>query len=179
MGMIYSVGKDTCRIVDEMKEILTLTFKITISIVTIIQDIEDVILELKDLSDMLHFSINSVDRSKVNDRLDHLKVIIAELRNKASQKHLVLDFLSMIVEDGLKMRYGERKTDGSSNGTKTSTEKSEDIIDTNEVTGGSRRSADDNVHEITQTKNLNSTVIEGSTVASVDGMGNKEEVALK
>merc|ERR1711862_766325 len=100
---------DTCRIVDEMKEILTLTFKITISIVTIIQDIEDIILELKDLSDMLHFSINSVDRSKVNDRLDHLKVIIAELRNKASQKHVVLDFLTNIVEDGLKMRYDDKK----------------------------------------------------------------------
>lgn len=109
MGMIYSVGKDTCQIVDEMKDILTLTFKITISIVTIIQDIEDVILELKDLSDMLHFSINSVDRSKVHDRLDHLKIIIAELRNKASQKHVVLDFLAMIVEDGLKVRYGEKR----------------------------------------------------------------------
>lgn len=121
MGMIYSVGKDTCRIVDEMKEILTLTFKITISIVTIIQDIEDIILELKDLSDMLHFSINSVDRSKVNDRLDHLKVIIAELRNKASQKHVVLDFLAMIIEDGLKMRYDKKQQEQKGKGTVATT----------------------------------------------------------
>lgn len=106
MGLLLSIGKDTRQIIDDTKDLLTLVFKILISLVTVVQDIEDVILEIKDLSDMLHFSINSVDKCKVDKKLGHLKNVAEELGNRAKDKHKSLKFLSMILEDMLKLRYG-------------------------------------------------------------------------
>lgn len=105
MGVIYSISKDINKIMEDMKEVLTLTFKVIISVVTIVQDIENVILELKDLSDMLHFSVNAVDKDKISDRLEHLKGVAEELGKKARSKHATLDLVAMVIEDSLKLRY--------------------------------------------------------------------------
>lgn len=108
MGLIIGVGKDASQILDDLKEVLTVTFKIIISIVTIVQDIEDIVLELKDLSDMLHFSVNAVDENKVKDKINHIKDVAEKIGRQARANHTALDLVSMVIEDGLKMRYGKR-----------------------------------------------------------------------
>ena len=107
MGLLISVGKDTRQIIDDTKQLLTLSFKILISLVTIIQDVEDVLLEIKDLSDMLTFSVHAVDKKKVDHKLDHLKGVAGELGKRVKDKHESLNVLSLLVEDLLKMRYGK------------------------------------------------------------------------
>jgi hypothetical protein len=107
MGLLISVGKDTRQIVDDTKQLLTLSFKILISLVTIIQDAEDVLLEIKDLSDMLSFSVHAVDKQKVDSKLDHLKDVAGELGKRVKDKHESLNVLSLLVEDLMKMRYGK------------------------------------------------------------------------
>ena len=108
MGLIYSIKQDTTQIIDDMKDVLTNMLKIIISVVTLLQDIEDVILELKDLSDMLHFSVNSVDRAKINERLNQLKLGAENLGQRARKKHSTLDLIGMVIEDGIKLRYNEK-----------------------------------------------------------------------
>ena len=115
MGLIYSIGKNTRQIMDDMTDVLTLTFKIIVSVVTIVQDVENIILELKDLSDMLHFSVNAVDRNKVNDRLIHLRNAAEEIGKKARSKHAALDLIAMVIEDTLKVRYKRNISEDSLN----------------------------------------------------------------
>ena len=115
MGLIYSIGKDTRQIMDDLKDVLTLTFKIIVSVVTIVQDVENIVLELKDLSDMLHFSVNAVDRNKVNDRLIDLRNAAEEIGKKARSKHAALDLIAMVIEDTLKARYKRNISEDSLN----------------------------------------------------------------
>lgn len=115
MGLIYSIGKDTRQIMDDLKDVLTLTFKIIVSVVTIVQDVENIVLELKDLSDMLHFSVNAVDRNKVNDRLIDLRNAAEEIGKKARSKHAALDLIAMVIEDTLKIRYKRNISEDSLN----------------------------------------------------------------
>ena len=115
MGLIYSIGKDTRQIMDDLKDVLTLTFKIIVSVVRIVQDVENIVLELKDLSDMLHFSVNAVDRNKVNDRLIDLRNAAEEIGKKARSKHAALDLIAMVIEDTLKVRYKRNISEDSLN----------------------------------------------------------------
>ena len=87
---------------------MTLTFKILISLVTIIQDVEDILLEIKDLSDMLHFSINAVDKKKVDDKIDHLKEYAGDIGDRVKEKHQSINMLSMLLNDFMKIRYGKK-----------------------------------------------------------------------
>ena len=106
MGILLSISRDTRQIMESTKDLLTLLFKILISLVTITQDVEDIILEVKDLSDMLHFSINSVDKSKVHSRIDRLKDVAEDLGHRVKNKHHNIQLLHMVLEDILKLRYG-------------------------------------------------------------------------
>lgn len=107
MGLLISVGKDTRQILEDTKQLMTLSFKILISLVTIVQDVEDIVLEIKDLTDMVHFSINAVDKNKVDDKIDQLKTYAGDLSQKVKEKHERLNMLSMLLEDVMKLRYGK------------------------------------------------------------------------
>uniref|UniRef100_A0A7M5XGJ9 Uncharacterized protein n=1 Tax=Clytia hemisphaerica TaxID=252671 RepID=A0A7M5XGJ9_9CNID len=107
MGLLISVGKDTKQILEDTKQLMTLSFKILISLVTIVQDVEDIVLEIKDLTNMVHFSINAVDKNKVDDKIDQLKTYAGDLSQKVKEKHERLNMLSMLLEDIMKLRYGK------------------------------------------------------------------------
>ena len=107
MGLIVSVGKDAKQIISDTKELLTLSFKILISVVTIVQDVEDILLEMKELSEMLHFSVNSMDRQKVDTKIELLKGYAGELGQRVKEKHERINVLAMLLEDLMKIRYGK------------------------------------------------------------------------
>ena len=107
MGLLISVGQDAKQIIKDTKELLTLSFKILISLITIVQDVEDILLEMKELSDMLHFSINAMDRQKVDTKIGQLKDYAGELGQRVKEKHERLNVLAMLLEDLMKVRYGK------------------------------------------------------------------------
>ena len=102
---MLSIGKDTSQILEDLKDILTTTFKIIISVVTIVQSIEDILLELKDVTEMLQFSVHAVDRQQIREKLEHLKTVTEDLSRDARKKHTALDLLALVVEDAMKLKY--------------------------------------------------------------------------
>ena len=118
MGLLISVGKDAKQIIKDTKELLTLSFKILISLITIVQDVEDILLEMKELSDMVHFSINAMDRQKVDTKIGKLKNYAGELGQRVKEKHERLNVVAMLLEDLMKVRYGKdwRDAAGSDDG---------------------------------------------------------------